>query len=295
MRGKKSDFFRASVKKVLVVYRNDSDIALALAQEVSAWLKERKIKVFSHPQQKISKGTVAAKGAAVRKVDLALVLGGDGTYLEAARLLQDSDIPILGVNLGSLGFLTVIRAEDCYHALELTLSGKMQLRRRSMISVEVRRLGKVHKRLFALNDVVIERGPVSRLLNLAIYVDRQLTAPVKADGLIIATPTGSTAYNLAAGGPILHPNVNAFVVTAICPHSLTNRPLIVPNSEEMLFRLIDQNQKALLTVDGQKVTELTHDDEILVTKAGHDHFVLRKPTDNYFNLLREKLKFGERA
>ena len=295
MTGKHSSFFRDSVKKILVVYRNDSDTALALAREVSGWLMERKIKVLSHPQRKISKKIAGATSTSVRKVDLALVLGGDGTYLEAVRLLQDSNVPILGVNLGSLGFLTVIRAEDCYHALELTLGGKMQLRSRSLIAVEVRRQGKIRQRLFALNDIVIERGPVSRLLNLAIYVDRQLTAPVKADGLIIATPTGSTAYNLAAGGPILHPNVRAFVITAICPHSLTNRPLIVPNSEEMLFRLIDPNQKALLTVDGQKVTELTSDDEIMVSKAPHDHFVLRKPTDNYFSLLRDKLKFGERA
>lgn len=295
MTAKGADVFRRPVKKVLLVHRPDSPAALALAREIAIWLKGRKIKVFSHPQRRIGKGVPAARGAAVRRVDLALVLGGDGTYLEAARILQDSNIPILGVNLGSLGFLTVVRAEDAYHALELTLSGKMQLRRRSLIAVEVRRKGKIRETLFALNDIVIERGPVSRLLNLAIYVERQLTAPVKADGLIIATPTGSTAYNLAAGGPILHPHVEAFVVTAICPHSLTNRPLIVPDREEMLFRLLDRSQRALLTVDGRKVTDITGEDEIIVRRAKHNHFVLRKPTDNYFNLLREKLKFGERA
>jgi NAD+ kinase len=295
MKKHKREFFRRSVKRILLVYRRESPAALTLAREIAQWLRDRKIVVVSHPGQRIAKGVAQVKAGGIRKVDLALVLGGDGTYLEAVRLLQDLKIPILGVNLGSLGFLTVVRAEDAYHALELTLSGKMAQRHRSLISVEVRRGGKAREHLFALNDVVLERGPQSQLINLAIYVQRQLAAPVKADGLIIATPTGSTAYNLAAGGPILHPDVAALVVTPICPHSLTNRPLIVPDHDELLFRLLDQSQKAILTVDGRKVTELTSEDEIAVHRAVHDHLILRKPTDNYFNLLREKLKFGERA
>jgi NAD+ kinase len=291
----KRDFFRRPVKRVLVVHRWNSQSALTLARDIAAWLKARKIAVVSHPEQRLGKGIPAATAGNIRKVDLAVVLGGDGTYLSAVRLLQDANIPILGVNLGSLGFLTVVRAEDAFDAIEHTLNGKMQLRRRSLISVDVRRGGKSREHVYALNDAVLERGPQSQLINLSIYIERQLTAPVKADGLIIATPTGSTAYNLAAGGPILHPDVAALVVTPICPHSLTNRPLIVPDRGEMLLRLPGKNQRAILTVDGRKVTELTSEDEIVIQRAGHDHFVMRKPTDNYFNLLREKLKFGERA
>lgn len=292
---KARDLFRRTVKKVLLVYRKDSPPALTLARETVEWFKEHGITVYSHPQQKIHKNVSPLKSGAVRKIDLTLVLGGDGTYLEAVRLLQDAPTPVLGVNLGSLGFLTVVRAEDIYHALELTLHGKMQLRRRSLIAVEVRKSGRLRENIFALNDVVIERGPNSQLLSLSVFIDRQMVAPVKADGLIVATPTGSTAYNLAAGGPILHPDVSALVVTSVCPHSLTNRPLLVPDGNELLFRITGRNQEALLTVDGRKVTDLNSEDEVIVKRAVHDHLILRKPTDNYFNLLREKLKFGERA
>lgn len=291
----KKEFFRTKVKTVLLVFRTDSNPARTLATEVAAWFQARKIKVLSHPSQKIARGVPALKSTDVRKLDFTVVLGGDGTYLEAVRLLQDAPVPILGVNLGSLGFLTVVRAEEVYHTLEMTLSGKMEQRPRSLIHVDVRRGGKSRQTLTALNDVVVERGPFSQLLSLNIYVDRQLTSPVKADGLIVASPTGSTAYNLAAGGPILHPEVSALVVTPICPHSLTNRPLIVSDRNELLFRLAGKKQKAFLSVDGRKAAELASNDEILIQRAHHDHYVLRKPTDNYFSLLREKLKFGDRA
>lgn len=288
------EYFRRPVKKVLVVHRTHSPAALGLAREVSHWLKERKIQVFSPPRLKVSPAVPRIKAEQVRKIDLALVLGGDGTYLEAVRLLDNNAIPILGVNLGSLGFLTTIRVEDIYHALELTMGGKMQVRHRSLIQVEVRRGTKLRDIYYALNDVVIERGSSSQLLHLATHIDRQLVATLKADGLIIATPTGSTAYNLASGGPILHPEVRAVVVTPICPHSLTNRPLIVPDERHLTFRLVDKHQRGTLTIDGRKASEVNSQDEIRVFRAGADHLVLRKPTDNYFNLLRQKLKFGER-
>lgn len=291
----KGEMFRRSIKKVLIVYRPKSSAALTLAREVSSWLKSRGIRAYSIKGQKISSAVATVKDREIRKLDLALVLGGDGTYLEAVRVLQDAPVPLLGVNMGSLGFLTVVRVEDIYHALELTLSGRMQIRERRLAQAQVLRDGKVRDTWTALNDVVIERGSASQLLNMAIYIDRQLSSPVKADGLIVATPTGSTAYNLAAGGPILHPNVHALVVTPICAHSLTNRPLIVPDGDELLFRLVDKNQRAHLTIDGRKVSEITGQDEVIVRRAAHVHLLLRKSTDHYFNLLREKLKFGERA
>lgn len=292
---KKFEFFKKPIRKMLVVFRTQSPAALNLAREVAHWLKDHKIKVVSHPNQKIAAGIPALKSNQVKTIDLTVVLGGDGTYLEAVRVLQDSSSPILGVNLGSLGFLTVVRVDDIYHALQLALDGKLQVRPRSLMEVEIRRKGKTRAKLIALNDVVIERGPLSQLLHLAIYIDRHLTAPVKADGLILATPTGSTAYNLAAGGPILHPEVEAIVATPICAHSLTNRPLLVPDQRELMLRIVDKQHRALLSVDGRKAAELSHADEIFVRRAAHNHYILRKPTDNYFALLREKLKFGERA
>ncbi len=295
MKPQRKELFAAKVRRVLLVCRPDSTQALNLAREVSSWFQERKIKVFSHPSQRIHKKIPSLKTPEIRRLDLVLVLGGDGTYLEAVRLLQDHQIPILGVNLGSLGFLTVIRAEDVYHALELTCSGKMQLRPRSLVRIEVHREGRLRSHFRALNDAVIERGAVSQLLNVAVYIEGQLVSPIKADGLIIATPTGSTAYNLAAGGPILHPDVKALVVTPICPHSLTNRPLIVPDADIMRFKIVGKSQKAFLTVDGKRVSELKAQDEVVVCRSQCNHLLLRKPTDNYFNLLRDKLKFGERA
>lgn len=289
------ELFQRSIRRVLLVHRTDSPAAEALALDVAHWLKDRKIQVYSHPQQKLGRGAQPLKASHLAKMDLVLVLGGDGTYLEAVRLLHGAPVPVLGVNLGSLGFLTVFRAEDIYHALELTLHGKMQVRHRVVIEVDVRRAGKSRKTALALNDVVIERGSLSRLLNMSILVDRQLTGSVKADGLIVATPTGSTAYNLAAGGPILHPEVNALVITPICPHSLTNRPVLVSDRHELTFKLLVKNQKAFLSVDGRKITDLTSQDEIRIVRTTQDHLALRKPTDNYFSLLREKLKFGERA
>lgn len=295
MSQKKRELFKGRVKKVLLVYRLESHPALQLAKEVSQWFLNKGIKVVSHPNQKLGKGVTPLKENEIRKLDLALVLGGDGTYLEAVRLLKDHTAPVLGVNLGSLGFLTVVRADDIYQAIENTLAGKMQIRPRSVIHIEVHRDGKKRSEFCALNDAVIERGELSQILSVAVYIESQLISPIKADGLIVATPTGSTAYNLAAGGPILHPDVKALVVTPICPHSLTNRPLIVPEDDEMSFKIAGKSQKAYLTVDGKRAVELKAQDEVVIKRASHQHLLLRKPTDNYFNLLREKLKFGERA
>lgn len=284
------------IKRVFILYRKSTDAAQRLAGELANYLIERKISVFRDPDQQFKTARKAIPAArSLNNMDLVVVLGGDGTYLEAVRRLGGRKIPILGVNLGSLGFLTVFRAEDLYRAIELTLTGKMEVRPRAMIKARVRSRGRTAIEFTALNDMVIERGAHSHLINVSISIDALLIGSVKADGLIIASPTGSTAYNLAAGGPILHPQVSAFVVTPICPHSLTNRPLILPGDNRISFRLKEESERATLTVDGQKVAQLKFGDEILVERHSSDHLVLRQPSHNYFNLLREKLKFGERA
>lgn len=283
------------IKQVLVVYRIESEHSQRVAEELAGFLREKKLSVISHPQQKIAKGVKRATPKDLDACQLVIVLGGDGTYLEAVRILKERTTPILGVNMGSLGFLTQVKLEDLYASVNYTLDGKMEMRPRSLLEVEVCRKGRIKKKMTALNDIVVERGPWSHLLHLGIFENQQTICEIKADGVIAASPTGSTAYNLAAGGPILHPEMKSLVVTPICPHALTNRPIVFPANMDLSIRLLTPNKKAILTVDGQHGLEIEYGDTLLIKKSKHDHFVLRRPSHNYFDLLKEKLKFGERA
>lgn len=283
-----------SIKTVVIVFRSDS-LATKNAVELASWLEKKGIEVRSHPQQTIRPNIKKARPAQMNKIDLVIVLGGDGTYLQAVHMLAGEKAPILGVNMGSLGFLTETRKEDLYSAVTLTLEQRMEKRPRAMLDVKVQRGGKVISHATALNDVVIERGPFAQLINIAFYSENHMVGEVKADGIVIASTTGSTAYNLAAGGPILHPDVKAIVVTPICPHSLTHRPIIFPDKQVLTFRLLNKKQRAFLTVDGQSGGDLRPNDEVIISRATCDHYILRKPSQNYFDLLREKLKFGERS
>ncbi len=283
----------SQIKSVAIVYRIDSDIAKSEADQLAKKLQGAGIHVFSHPDQKLPKP--ANKYTAQSKVDLVMVLGGDGTYLEAVRMTAGKPIPFLGVNLGSLGFLTTNRAEDMDDVVELTLKGHMVVQKRTLLEIKVKKGSKTSAEWIALNDFVIERGPTSHLIHLGLEIDSQPVSDIKADGLIIASPTGSTAYNLAAGGPILHPFVNAVVVTPICPHSLTSRPFIFPDDQTVSLSLAGENERAMLTVDGLKTAELKSGEKVCIRKSKLVHYMLRTPDHNYFMLLKDKLKFGERA
>ncbi|KYG62125.1 NAD(+)/NADH kinase [Bdellovibrio bacteriovorus] len=281
---------------IALVYRLETAQAVSLAKKVSDYLKDKGFDVFTGPDQKIIPGTKAAKTKKqLDQLKLIIVLGGDGTYLRAVRLLEGRSTPILGFNMGSLGFLTAHAAESVFDVIEKTLAGKMVLRPRSMLFAKILRRGKVRDEFHALNDIVIERGSMSQLINTAIYSEKFLVSEVKADGFIVASPSGSTAYNLAAGGPLLDPESPVFVMTPVAPHSLTSRPLIFPDNKELSFKLDGKTQKAHFIVDGQKMTELTPQDEVIVTKSCYDHMMVREPNHNYFHLLREKLKFGDRS
>lgn len=266
--------------------RPDTKTAEAAGEKVANWFQDRGVKVFSHPEQKI-KG--AEKLGKKDDLQLVVVLGGDGTYLAAVRMLEGARIPLIGFNMGSLGFLTFTRAEDLLPTLKKAMEGRMELHSRAMIRVKK---AKEKKSYLALNDVVLERGAQSRLISITVSVDGMPINSVKADGLIIATPTGSSAYNLAAGGPLLHPEANALVVTPICAHSLTSRPFVFPDDRTLVFTL---EEKAVLTVDGMQVATLNPGDKVSVQRDENDHLFLRKAGVNYFNVIREKLKFGERA
>lgn len=286
-------YFKKKVRRVAIITRRNSPPALAQGRELARWLDAHKIAAYSPLGPKL-----LAKVKLMRptsELDLVVVLGGDGTYLEAVRMLGPKRVPILGVNMGSLGFLTVIRVPDLFAAMELACKGELEIKRRSMIRIQHRRGGNLRHEYAALNDLVIERGGQSHLIHISITVDKMPITTLKADGLILATPTGSTAYNLAAGGPLLHPEVDALVTTPICPHSLTSRPFIFPDSRKIQFSLIGQKARAALTVDGKKETMLGPSDEVWVERHEADHLFLRKSGHNFFSLLKDKLKFGERA
>lgn len=281
---------------IAIVYRLQTPQAVSLAKKVADYLKDKGYSVLTAPDQKVVPGTKPVKTAKqLDNVGLVIVLGGDGTYLRAVRVLEGRNVPVLGFNMGSLGFLTAHPVDSVFATIDSTIKGKMDLRPRSMIVAKIVRKGKVRGEYHALNDLVIERGSMSQLISTAIYSEKFLVSEVKADGFIIASPSGSTAYNLAAGGPILHPESPVFVVTPVAPHSLTSRPLIFPDNRELSFKLDGKTEKAHFIVDGQKVAEIVAEDEVVVNRSCYDHWMVRQPDHNFFHLLREKLKFGDRS
>jgi NAD+ kinase len=279
---------------IAIMYRPGNPDAVKTAKELAEWLLEQKFNVFSAPGQKLTKQTKPVTQKSLPEIDWVIVLGGDGTYLRAVQMLQGRQVPILGINMGNLGFLTETRVSDMYKVIMLTLQNRMEFRTRSMLQISIRRKNKLRSQFVALNDAVLERGSSTHLINIAIFTRKQLVAQIKADALVIASPTGSTAYNLAAGGPILHPEVKALVCTPVCPHALTSRPLIFPDDQELSFKVLSRDNPSVLTVDGVNCGELTPEDEVVIIRAPLDHYVVRKPESNYFNLLREKLSFGKR-
>ncbi len=281
-------------RNIAIMYRPGTDAAIEKAEELAVWLMKKGFRVYSTPGQSLVRGCHHVNRKTLDEIDWVITLGGDGTYLRAVSMLQGRQVPILGVNMGGLGFLTETPLKDLYKAINDTLQGKMVFRPRSMLHIEVRRAGTLRSTHLALNDAVLERGSNTHLINLEIHSTNHLVGQLKADALIIATPTGSTAYNLAAGGPILHPEVRAIVVTPVCPHALTSRPLIFPDDQQLSFRVLNHDKNAILTVDGVNCGEITPEDEVFIVRSAFDHYVIRKPTSNYFNLLRDKLKFGQR-
>ncbi len=284
-----------TIKNICITYRPQSPKALKLAQELSTWLVKKKYSVFSHPDlTPLPEAKMLDEPSQVKTLDLMVVLGGDGTFLRGVRLLSGEPVPILGVNLGSLGFLTETKVDDLYDALELALKNKMVPMQRTALQASIS-MGKGKKVYYqALNDVVVERGPNSRLIDITIQSGAHLVSNVKADGLIIASPTGSTAYCLAAGGPIVHPAVKAITITPICPHTLTNRPIIVSDELPLSLKLHQQLDKAVVMVDGQRCEDLTTESELTISKAKNPVVLLSLESRNYFDILRSKLSFGQR-
>ncbi len=285
---------QSSKKNVLIVYRPHKQEPFKIAQELASWLKSHKAQVFTFPDQKVIPQTKKIAKKDLKKLDFVVVLGGDGTYLRAVRFLNGiQNLPIIGVNLGSLGFLTEVTVEEMYHVIQRVLNGKVSLKPRALLDIAVKKGNKI-THLTALNDIVIERGPFSRLISLAIYSNDMLVTELKADGLIVSTPTGSTAYNLSAGGPIIHPEVKAIVVTPICPHGLTDKPITLPDTQKLGLKITSIESQALFSVDGQKIEGINTRDLIQIQKSKLNHMKLDLPNNPYFDVLRKKLNYGKR-
>ena len=227
------------------------------------------------------------------QADLIVVLGGDGTLLSMARAVGDLGVPLLGVNLGELGFLTATTLDEMFPALEAWLAGRMAIDERMMLSARVLRDGQAIGEYAALNDVVITKSAMSRIVNLSVSVEGQYATAYRADGLIISTPTGSTAYSLSAGGPILFPAMDAIVLTPICSHTLTNRPIVLPAGQRVEVTLLT-DQEVMVTVDGQVGLNLREGDTVEVRQATARIRLVRFPQQGFFSVLRTKLKWGER-
>jgi NAD+ kinase len=231
---------------------------------------------------------------AERGPDLVIVLGGDGTLLSAARAFAHSNIPLLSVNLGSLGFLTEVPLSDLYATLQAWCEGSAAIERRSLIHAELFSAGERTRQWDALNDVIVAKGAIARMADFAVEIDGQAVATFRADGVILSTPTGSTAYNLSAHGPIVMPTVNAMLVTPICPHLLTIRPIVVPGESAINVRVVGVPNEVYLTVDGQEAVAMHVGDEVRCWRSESSVQLLRLQPNGLFNVLRSKLKWGER-
>ena len=268
-----------NVQNVVIVTKPKQPGVAKVAGELIEWFKGRKIDASADP-------------AAATQANLAVVVGGDGTLLAAARLLGDHQIPIVAINHGGLGFLTEVTLEEMYPALERVLNGQFVTEERMMMEIAVTRAGKPIAASRALNDVVINKGTVSRIIELEARVDGHPVSRFRSDGLIVATPTGSTAYNLSAGGPIIFPSMSAMVVTPICSHTLTNRPLVLPPDVKIEIALHSSQDEVFATIDGQVGLPLQMEDVLKVEKSPVAVTLVAPPGRNYFDVLRGKLKWG---
>lgn len=280
------------MKKIGLVVKVDAEVS-SKADEFESWLKSKDITVVrkesSQPNRRLSN---KKKSFAPSDLFCVFVLGGDGTFLSAVRWIGDQDIPILGIKFGEVGFLAETAEESLFSAAETILKNEFTTKPRMRLLIKVIREGKEIARETVLNDVVINKGALARLAHIKTYINDLYLTVYGADGLIVATPTGSTAYSLAAGGPIIHPAVPGIIMAPICPFTLTNRPLIVPDSASIKIMLAKRSSDIMLTFDGQVGLEINEKDAIIICKSPHPINMITLPGQHYFDVLKAKLKWG---
>ena len=290
----------SSIKRIGLVVKPHQPEALKTICELTQWLAARAIELVGGPE--IERDRIQQQtGCSVREVpsdklaqevDLVLVLGGDGTMIATARMIRDSDVPVLGVNFGGLGYLAEFRIEELHSALEAILAENYRLDKRVMLSVELLRGQESITKNRVLNDVVINKSALARIIEIEAYFNQQFVNSFRADGLIVSTPTGSTAYNLSAGGPVIFPSMNAIVITPICPFTLSNRPIVVPDDSDIELRLKTDKEDVALTLDGQVGFALQVEDRVMIRKSKTTFKLIQPANRNYFDVLRDKLRWG---
>lgn len=266
-----------------------------ILKDLVAWLRER------HKEVILDKTTAALiderashqKTHIASLADMVLVLGGDGTMLSAARLVEERSVPILGVNMGGLGFLTEASLDQLYPSLERVFANDFVLDERLMLRARMHRHGEYVAHATVLNDVVVSKGTLARMIEIRIAIEGQFVTNLRGDGLIVSTPTGSTAYSLSAGGPIMTPAVRSLILTPICPHTLTHRPLLVPSEVTIEVTLSSKDEGAMVTFDGQVGVAMTQGDTVAIKASEHRTQLIRFPDRTYYEVLRRKLKWGD--
>jgi len=291
---------QSSIKRIGVIVKPHQPDALETLCRLTTWLSEHGITLVGPTEverETIEHRTgctidVVHESELARQVDLMLVLGGDGTMIATSRMIGDVRVPVIGVNYGGLGYLAEFPLEELFPALESILAGQYQVQQRLMLTVELWRGEELVARNRVLNDVVVTKSALARIIEIEAYLNEQFVNLFRADGLIVATPTGSTAYNLSAGGPIIYPSMNAVVITPICPFTLSNRPIVVPDDSMIEVRLMTKNEEVALTLDGQVGVPLQAGDRAVIRKSKTAFNLVQPPNRNYFEVLRNKLKWG---
>jgi len=289
-----------SIKRIGVVVKPHRPEALETLCKLTEWLTARGIALVGGPgidRERIEHETgcvieIIPDEELPQKVDLILVLGGDGTMIATARMLGDSEVPVIGVNYGGLGYLAEFRIDELFTALEAILAGDYKLEHRVMLAVELRRGDELVTKNRVLNDVVMNKSALARIIQIETYLNEQFVNSFRADGLIVSTPTGSTAYNLSAGGPIIFPTMNTVVITPICPFTLSNRPIVVPDDSVIEVRLMTEKEDVALTLDGQVGFPIQARDRVIIRKSNTTFNLVQPKNRNYFDLLRDKLRWG---
>lgn len=280
--------------KIGIITKLNKEEAIEETKRLLTWAEERDVEVFIDRDLATKTGYREGydKNEIPELIDLLVVLGGDGTLLSAARLVGTKEVPILGVNLGSLGFLTEITLDELYQVMDRVVKGDFECEERMMLCARVYRWGEEVAAYTVLNDAVINKGTLARIIDLETKVDGEYITTYRADGLIISTPTGSTAYSLSAGGPIVYPSLHSIIIAPICPFTLTNRPIVLPEHMRIEVTLRTPESDVLLTLDGQVGFPLRVGDIVAIEKASGHLLLVKSPTRSYFEVLRRKLKWG---
>jgi NAD+ kinase len=284
------------MKSAAIISKPSKPELAGILPDLLAWFRRHDYKVYldeETAQYIDGEEVITRQNMGAQHPDFALVLGGDGTLLSAARAVAHDGVPILAVNLGSLGFLTEVPISEMYPTLEAVVSGDCPFEHRAVLDCTAYRGNETLAHYFALNDIVVNKSAISRLVDFDLLIDGVFVFQYKADGVIVATPTGSTAYSLAAGGPILMPSVTSFVVTPVCPHALTHRPLVVTDKAQIELRVETSAEEAFLSIDGQVGVPLREGDRVLCHRAAHTVKLMRVRR-TFFDVLRNKLKWGQR-